>query len=92
MINAEGVESLDIYELQEACRMRGIKTTGVSKARMQSELKQWVELNLIHKVPASVLILSRAFAISDQAPAFSAEDLQATLSSLPDNLVYMAIL
>ena len=49
---------------------------------------------MILKVPASLLILSRAFLLSDRIPdeASSAEALQATLSSLPDSVVNEAVL
>ncbi|CAI2191679.1 3870_t:CDS:2, partial [Funneliformis geosporum] len=88
MIMAEGVESLTIPELQHACQSRGIRTIGVSPARLRSELNQWLDLHLNHKVPSTLLILSRAFSFADRNElANQAEALQATLNSLPDNLV-----
>ncbi|ORZ41550.1 LETM1-like protein-domain-containing protein [Catenaria anguillulae PL171] len=101
MIFFEGVESLSVYELQRACAERGIKTIGVSPARLRHDLQQWLDLHLIHKIPSSLLILSRAFIISDQPmldsrrkgevveelPKTTAEALQATLQSLPPNLI-----
>ncbi|CAG8696212.1 16296_t:CDS:10 [Funneliformis mosseae] len=88
MIMAEGVESLTIPELQHACQSRGIRTIGVSPARLRSELSQWLDLHLNHKVPSTLLILSRAFSFADRNElANQAEALQATLNSLPDNLV-----
>ncbi|CAG8730739.1 5616_t:CDS:10, partial [Dentiscutata erythropus] len=87
MIMAEGVDSLTIPELQHACQSRGIRTVGVSPARLRSELQQWLDLHLNHKVPSTLLILSRAFSLSDRSELSQAEALQATLSSLPDNLI-----
>ncbi|GBC06740.1 hypothetical protein RclHR1_07000010 [Rhizophagus clarus] len=88
MIMAEGVDSLTIPELQHACQSRGIRTIGVSPARLRSELSQWLDLHLNHKVPSTLLILSRAFSFADRNElANQAEALQATLNSLPDNLV-----
>ncbi|KAF9426516.1 hypothetical protein BGZ76_002730 [Entomortierella beljakovae] len=88
LIVAEGVDSLTTRELQAACASRGIRTTGVSTARLRSELEQWLELNLKHAVPSSLLILSRAFSFSDLTEsATPVEALQATLSSLPDSLL-----
>ncbi|CAG8614457.1 14614_t:CDS:10 [Rhizophagus irregularis] len=88
MIMAEGVDSLTIPELQHACQSRGIRTIGVSPARLRSELNQWLDLHLNHKVPSTLLILSRAFSFADRNElANQAEALQATLNSLPDNLV-----
>ncbi|KAJ1506549.1 hypothetical protein HMI54_015310 [Coelomomyces lativittatus] len=89
MIFFEGVPSLSISELQKACADRGIKTVGVDPERLRQELQQWLDLHLIHRVPSSLLILSRAFILSDtmadEKPA--AEALQATLESLPENLI-----
>ncbi|KAJ3313718.1 hypothetical protein HDU76_002583, partial [Blyttiomyces sp. JEL0837] len=69
-------------------------TIGVSPARLKSELSQWLELHLKYQVPSTLLILSRAFTISEKIPASadealkgSAEALQATLSALPDQVV-----
>lgn len=85
---AEGVDSLTTRELQAACQSRGIRTGGVSPARLRSELAQWLELNLTHAIPSSLLILSRAFSFSDSKDlATPVEALQATLSSLPDSLL-----
>lgn len=86
MIAAEGVDSLTIPELHQACLSRGIRTIGVSPARLRDELAQWLDLHLNHQVPSTLLILSRAFSFSDRGLSTN-ELLQATLSSLPDNLV-----
>ncbi|KAF9116138.1 hypothetical protein BGX27_004721 [Mortierella sp. AM989] len=88
LIMSEGVDSLTTRELQAACQSRGIRTTGVSTARLRSELEQWLELNLTYAIPSSLLILSRAFSFSDsKESATPVEALQATLSSLPDSLL-----
>ncbi|KAF9956035.1 hypothetical protein BGZ70_010046 [Mortierella alpina] len=98
LIMSEGVQSLTTRELQAACQSRGICTNGVSDARLQSELAQWLELHLTYAIPSSLLILSRAFSFSfsDNPSAAAAAaasvvppevSLQATLSSLPDNLL-----
>ncbi|KAG9300253.1 hypothetical protein G9A89_011326 [Geosiphon pyriformis] len=88
MIRAEGVDSLTIQELQAACQSRGIRTIGVSPARLRNELTQWLDLHLNHKVPSTLLILSRAFSFADRSELVDqAEALQATLNSLPDNLL-----
>ncbi|KAI8598770.1 LETM1-domain-containing protein [Dissophora ornata] len=88
LIMAEGVDSLTTRELQAACQSRGIRTGGVSTARLRSELEQWLELNLTYAIPSSLLILSRAFSFSDSKEmATPVEALQATLSSLPDSLL-----
>jgi LETM1 and EF-hand domain-containing protein 1 len=90
MIAAEGIESLDLVELAAACSARGIRTVGVSPARMRLELQQWIDLHLNHGIPSTLLLLSRAFAISDSVPVVkhvpAAEALQATLQSLPEEM------
>ncbi|CAG8488398.1 2906_t:CDS:10 [Ambispora gerdemannii] len=88
MIRAEGIDSLTIPELHAASQSRGIRTIGVSPARLRNELNQWLDLHLNHKVPSSLLILSRAFSFADRSELVDqAQALQATLDSLPDNLV-----
>jgi LETM1 and EF-hand domain-containing protein 1 len=94
LISKEGIESLTLPEIQQICQSRGIRTVGVSPARLKSELNQWLELHLKHNIPSSLLILSRAFTISEKIPSStdealtgSAAALQATLSSLPDQVV-----
>src|SRR2546421_12369526 len=88
MIRAEGVDSLTIPELHAACQSRGIRTIGVSPGRLRDELSQWLDLHLNHKVPSSLLILSRAFSFGDGSESLDqAEALKATLNSLPDILV-----
>ncbi|KAJ3303156.1 hypothetical protein HDV03_004144 [Kappamyces sp. JEL0829] len=93
LIVRDGVDQLSISELQSACSARGIPTLGVSPARMKSELSQWLELHLVHKIPSSLLLLSRAFQtqtsskIGSDALEGKAEALQATLSSLPHQVV-----
>ncbi|KAF9365324.1 hypothetical protein BGX34_010450 [Mortierella sp. NVP85] len=88
LIMAEGVDSLTTRELQAACQSRGIRTGGVSTARLRSELEQWLELHVKYSIPSSLLILSRAFSFSDsKESATPVEALQATLSSLPDSLL-----
>jgi LETM1 and EF-hand domain-containing protein 1 len=99
LIAAEGVDSLTVPELQQACQARGVRTIGASPARLRSELTQWIDLHLNQKIPSSLLLLSRAFAISERVPTDpqqalqgSAQALQATLSSLPDQVVNEAAL
>lgn len=93
LIESEGVDSLDISELLNACLARGIRTVGVSPVRMRQELSQWLDLHLKNKVPSTLLLLSHAFQTtdrfvkSDDALKTKAEALQATLSSLPHQVV-----
>ncbi|KAI8834547.1 LETM1-like protein-domain-containing protein [Chytriomyces cf. hyalinus JEL632] len=97
LIAKEGVDNLTVPELQTACNNRGIKVVGVSPARLKSELMQWLDLHLTHGVPGGLLILSRAFTISEKIPTSSdealkesAEALQQTLSALPQQVLHEA--
>jgi LETM1 and EF-hand domain-containing protein 1 len=70
-----------IWELQEACRQRGMRSFGVSEQRLRSQLGQWLDLHLNQQVPTSLLLLSRALYMPEN---LSPEDqLRATLSALP---------
>lgn len=48
-------------------------------------MNEWLDLSLNHKLPASLLILSRAFVITEKESPRDA--LKETISSLPDDLV-----
>lgn len=84
MIQAEGLESLSEDELRQACRERGM-IGFLSADEMREQLRNWLDLSLNHSVPSSLLILSRAFSVSGKLKP--EEAVQATLSSLPDELV-----
>ncbi|KAJ2004306.1 LETM1 domain-containing protein ylh47 [Coemansia thaxteri] len=99
VISGEGIESLSVPELQSACQSRGIRSIGVSPGRMRSELGQWIELHLEHNIPSTLLVLSRILAAGEplaeqqqDEEKFNADALQATINSLPDNLVNEATL
>ncbi|XVF41403.1 hypothetical protein PTKIN_Ptkin01aG0277300 [Pterospermum kingtungense] len=84
MIEAEDVESLSEAELRQACRDRGLLGL-LSVEEMRQQLRDWLDLSLNHSVPSSLLILSRAFSVSGKVRP--EEAVQATLSSLPDEVV-----
>lgn len=84
LIQAEGIESLSEAELREDCRERGMLGL-VSVEEMRQQLRDWLDLSLNHSVPSSLLILSRAFMVSRKLKP--EEAVQATLSSLPDEVV-----
>lgn len=85
MISDEGgVDSLTLEEVKTACHARGIRTIGVSERYMRSELSQWIDLHVKHDIPVPLLILSRAFALSEK---INMEDaLKAAVVSLPDSV------
>ncbi|XP_010242474.1 PREDICTED: LETM1 and EF-hand domain-containing protein 1, mitochondrial-like isoform X2 [Nelumbo nucifera] len=84
MIRAEGIESLSEAELRQACRDRGLLGM-LSTEEMHQQLHDWLDLSLNHSVPSSLLILSRAFTVAGKIRP--EEAVQATLSSLPDEVV-----
>ncbi|KAK7359113.1 hypothetical protein VNO77_01059 [Canavalia gladiata] len=84
LIQAEGVDSLSEAELREDCRERGMLGL-LSVEEMRQQLRDWLDLSLNHSVPSSLLILSRAFTVSGKLKP--EEAVQATISSLPDEVV-----
>ncbi|KAG4922546.1 hypothetical protein AAZX31_18G225700 [Glycine max] len=84
LVQVEGVESLSEAELRQACRDRGLLGL-LSVEEMRQQLRDWLDLSLNHSVPSSLLILSRAFSVSGKVRP--EEAVQATLSSLPDEVV-----
>lgn len=85
MIQKEGVHSLTLGEVQQACRARGMRAYGVSEERLRSQLNQWLVLSLNEKVPPSLLLLSRALMLPETIP--TSDKLKATISSLPETIV-----
>ena len=66
----------------------GMRAYGVSKGRLVSQLEEWVELHLNDKVPLSLLLLSRTLYLprSGDSPNTPAEQLKATISTLPSQV------
>jgi len=91
LIASEGVNTLTYDELRAACRSRGMRWDGESTTSMRTQLEDWLELSLTAALPSSLLILSRAFTITHQRledpEAAAVSDLEATLASLPDEVL-----
>uniref|UniRef100_A0A8D8S7J7 Mitochondrial proton/calcium exchanger protein n=1 Tax=Cacopsylla melanoneura TaxID=428564 RepID=A0A8D8S7J7_9HEMI len=87
-IEREGVGLLTLEELQNACRARGMRAYGVPKERLQTQLKQWLDLSLNEKVPPSLLLLSRAFMLPETTP--TTEILKQAISELPETVAVSA--
>lgn len=91
-ISFEGVDSLNVSELQTACASRGIKSYGVSPARLREDLQSWLDLRLKHGVPSTLLVLSNAYTYGrdTQVSGFDAqiEALTGVLSSIPEELYH----
>ncbi|KAH8813111.1 MRS7 family protein-like protein [Xylogone sp. PMI_703] len=90
-ISFEGVDSLSVPELQVACLSRGIRTHGVSPARLRDDLQTWLDLRLKYGVPSTLLVLSNAFMYAQgKESEFSTqiEALTGVLSSIPEELFH----
>ncbi|KAI0654756.1 LETM1-domain-containing protein [Cubamyces menziesii] len=92
-IAREGIDELSTAELQAACQSRGIRTTGVSPARLREELATWIDLHLKQRVSGVLLVLARAFQF-DKKPGEDEDgktaiikSLETVLCGLPDNLL-----
>ncbi|RVE66334.1 hypothetical protein OJAV_G00106490 [Oryzias javanicus] len=82
LIAEEGVESLNVNEVQAACRVRGMRSLGVTEERLREQLVQWLELHLNQQIPTSLLLLSRAMFLPDTLSP--ADQLKTTLQTLPE--------
>ncbi|CAM9287906.1 unnamed protein product, partial [Hapterophycus canaliculatus] len=82
----EGVSSLTKQELQEACRERGMRATGLTKQGYVRQLSQWLDLRQgeTPSVPFSLLIMSRAFTLQAPDPA---KALAQSISAMDDDVV-----
>lgn len=83
-IAREGVDALDLFELQQACKSRGMRAYGLSAEKLRHQLQEWIDLSLNEKVPNTLLLLSRALMISDEAS--TSHKLKETIRVLPDVL------
>lgn len=87
----EGVDSLSVPELQTACASRGLRTHGMSPARLREDLQMWLDLRLKYGVPSTLLVLSNAFVYAqgkDAEMTSQIDALQAVLSSIPEELFH----
>ncbi|XP_072220813.1 mitochondrial proton/calcium exchanger protein isoform X3 [Leuresthes tenuis] len=82
LIAEEGVVSLNVNEVQAACRVRGMRSLGVTEERLREQLVQWLELHLNQQIPTSLLLLSRAMYLPDTLSP--ADQLKTTLQTLPE--------
>ncbi|WEW59994.1 LETM1 domain-containing protein ylh47 [Emydomyces testavorans] len=88
----EGIDSLLIPELQNACASRGLRTHGVSPARLRDDLSMWLDLRLKQGVPSTLLVLSNAYMYTQQSQEYEISSqidaLKAVLSSIPEELFH----
>ena len=93
-ISFEGVDSLSVPELQMACASRGLRTHGLSPAKLRDDLQTWLDLRLKFGVPSTLLVLSNAYMYTSPVGGRDHEidtqigALQAVLSSIPEELFH----
>ncbi|KAI4121962.1 MAG: hypothetical protein LQ338_006075 [Usnochroma carphineum] len=90
-ISFEGVDSLSVPELQTACASRGLRTQGMSPARLREDLQMWLDLRLKYGLPSTLLVLSNAYMYTqgkDSEISSQIDALQSVLSSIPEELFH----
>jgi len=85
LIQEEGLDSLSVEELQVALRDRGMKGRIESQPILKRRLAEWLDLSVVHKLPITMLVLSRALMFTENEKY--EETLQETLAYLTPNLV-----
>lgn len=85
IIQKEGVDSLNLAELQAAARARGMRAYGMSMVHLKIQLEEWIHLSVNERIPPVLLLLSRAMLLPENIP--TSDKLKATISSLPDTVV-----
>lgn len=88
VIQKEGIDFLNLSELQNACRARGMRAYGLSEEQLKLQLEEWIDLSLNDKVPPSLLLLSRALMVPENIT--TSDKLKATISALPETVVTQA--
>merc|ERR1719471_1975666 len=62
LLQKEGLKNLTLSELNSALRERGMRVDK-SEDEARTRMNKWIALSLTHKIPTSLLIMSRAFNI-----------------------------
>lgn len=55
LISEEGVDSLSVTEVQAACRVRGMRSLGVTEQRLREQLGQVRTIQYLHVSPLPLL-------------------------------------
>ncbi len=90
----EGLDSLSVTELRDACRDRGMRGTDLSNLEYSYQLREWLDLSIQKNIPISLLIMSRAFMLtSPVVTSTKTEDvLKSSMSSLDSDLLNEVVL
>ncbi|WBW73674.1 mitochondrial inner membrane protein involved in translation Mdm28 [Schizosaccharomyces osmophilus] len=92
-IYIEGINSLSVPELFNACNSRGIRSQGLSPAKLKDEMSVWLEMRIKHGIPSVILMLSNAFSYGYHEGTYESrwDALQDTLASIPDELYHETV-
>lgn len=77
----EGIDSLSIDELKDACQVRGMQAHGLPSWRYSKQLKEWLDLSIQKNIPISLLIMSRTFTITQSTGGDSLKNTEEVLKS-----------
>lgn len=84
LIEDDGVDSLSLSELQQACASRGIHMYNATPGQMKQYLNEWLDMRLHERIPSTLMIFVNAYTYGDVERYHSThEALKAVLSSLP---------
>lgn len=78
-----GVDSLSNSELKSACQTRGFRIVGVEIDSLKSDLKQWLHFHVKEEIPSSLLLLSKALTMTEDAN----DGLKVAVSNIADQVV-----
>lgn len=87
----EGIDSLTVLELREACNDRGMRTLGLSEYGYKRQLQEWLDLSIQKNIPISLLIMSRAFLLTSNYSQ-PEEILKSSMSSLDSDIINEVVL
>ena len=87
----EGIDSLTLDELQDACQERGMRSFGLHEYVYKRQLQDWLDLSIQKNTPISLLIMSRAFSITSNIDA-NTDRLVKSISALEPDVINEVVL
>ena len=87
----EGIDSLTMLELREACQERGMRAIGLTAYGYNRQLQEWLDLSIQKNIPISLLIMSRAFMLTSKY-AHPEDVLKSSMSSLDSDTINEVVL
>ena len=87
----EGIESLTLDELEEACLERGMRSFGLNETLYRKQLQDWLDLSIQKSTPISLLIMSRAFSLTSNIEV-STGKLIKSISNMDEDVINEVVL